>query len=152
MTAMMHDYRFMNPHRGYLCLNEVEFGAPLKPAMSSIFRAKVTSPNTYRTIVLEAKRYNALEALKEGLVDGLGDFNDIKTFIEEYHLLEKAKSGVYGLLKAEIWKETIADMDKWESRDQEIANQRAQDKERRAEQQRKVEEWERSNPRNKAKL
>ncbi|CAD0016615.1 unnamed protein product [Aureobasidium pullulans] len=22
MTAMMHDYRIMNPHRGYICLNE----------------------------------------------------------------------------------------------------------------------------------
>lgn len=56
MLAMHHDYRIMNPHRGYLCLNEVELGVPLQPAMSSIFRQKV-SPQTYRTLVLEAKRY-----------------------------------------------------------------------------------------------
>ncbi|KAL8849178.1 MAG: hypothetical protein Q9198_011154, partial [Flavoplaca austrocitrina] len=47
MTAMMHDYRFMNPHRGFLCLNELEFGASLKAPMSSIFRQKLPNPNTY---------------------------------------------------------------------------------------------------------
>jgi hypothetical protein len=40
----------------YLCLNEVELGAPLRPPMSSIFRQKV-SPQCYRSLVLEAKRF-----------------------------------------------------------------------------------------------
>jgi enoyl-CoA hydratase/carnithine racemase len=56
MTAMMHDYRIMNPHRGYLCLNEVELGVPLRPAMSSVFRQKC-SPTVYRTLVLEGRRF-----------------------------------------------------------------------------------------------
>ena len=56
MLAMMHDYRFMNPHRGYVCLNEVELGVPLRPPMSSVFRQKVT-PTVYRTLVLEGKRF-----------------------------------------------------------------------------------------------
>jgi hypothetical protein len=46
MTAMMHD----------LCLNEVELGVPLRPAMSSIFRQKC-SPTVYRTLVLEGRRF-----------------------------------------------------------------------------------------------
>jgi enoyl-CoA hydratase/carnithine racemase len=25
MTAMMHDYRIMNPHKGFVCLNELDF-------------------------------------------------------------------------------------------------------------------------------
>jgi hypothetical protein len=29
MMAMAHDYRIMNPHKGFLCLNELEFGAGL---------------------------------------------------------------------------------------------------------------------------
>lgn len=107
MTAMMHDYRFMNPHRGFLCLNELEFGAPLTPPMSSIFRQKLPSPNTYRTMVLEAKRFNALEALQEGIVDGLGMVPEVLTFIEEMKLVDKAKSGVYGQLKKEMWRETV---------------------------------------------
>ena len=56
MLAMMHDYRIMNPHRGYLCLNEVELGVPLRPPMTSVFRQKV-SPQTYRRMVLEAARF-----------------------------------------------------------------------------------------------
>ena len=58
MLAMMHDYRIMNPHRGYLCLNELELGVPLRPPMSSVFRQKV-SPQTYRRMVLEAARFKA---------------------------------------------------------------------------------------------
>lgn len=56
MLAMMHDYRIMNPHRGYVCLNEVELGVPLRPPMSSVFRQKVT-PGTYRSLVLEGRRF-----------------------------------------------------------------------------------------------
>ena len=56
MTAMMHDYRLFNPHRGYLCLNELDFGAPLKAPMAAVFRQKLPSPATYRTLVLEAIR------------------------------------------------------------------------------------------------
>lgn len=107
MTAMMQDYRIMNPHRGFLCLNELEFGAPLPGPMASIFRQKISSPNTYRTIVLEAKRYNALEALKEGIVDGLGGLEEVLTFVDEMKLRVKSKSGVYGRLKAEMWRETV---------------------------------------------
>lgn len=152
MTAMMHDYRFMNPHRGYLCLNELEFGAPLKPAMASIFREKIPNPNTYRTVVLEAKRLNALEALKEGLVDGLGDFDEVMSFVEETALLKKAASGVYGMLKAEMWKHTVADLDEWQTAEQEIAKQKSQNERRRTEQQTRVEEWEKASFRTKARL
>lgn len=107
MTAMMHDYRLMNPHRGYVCLNELDFGAPLKPPMASIFRQKLPSPATYRTLVLEAKRFNALEALKEGIVDGLGGVEEAVAFVEEMGLGGKGRSGVYGRLKAEMWGETV---------------------------------------------
>lgn len=57
MLAMHHDYRIMNAQKGFVCLNEIDFGAPLKPPMTSIFRQKV-SPTTYRSLVLEGKRFN----------------------------------------------------------------------------------------------
>lgn len=34
MLAMHHDYRVMNAERGFACLNELEFGAPLKSPVS----------------------------------------------------------------------------------------------------------------------
>lgn len=111
MTAMHHDYRIMNPHKGFVCLNELDFGAPLKPPMASIFRQKLPRPDTYRTMVLESKRFNALEALKEGIIDGLGGWGEARGFIEEMKLIGRGDSGVYGRLKEEMWRETVGLLD-----------------------------------------
>ena len=111
MTAMMHDYRIMNPHKGYLCLNELQFGAPLRPAMASIFRQKLVRPDTYRAMVLESKRFNALECFKEGIVDSLGSWDETLAFIQEMKLTDKAESGVYGRMKEEMWRETVSYLD-----------------------------------------
>jgi len=56
MLAMFHDYRIMNPHKGYVCLNEVELGVELRPGMSAVFRQKM-EPQTYRRMVLEGVRF-----------------------------------------------------------------------------------------------
>jgi enoyl-CoA hydratase/carnithine racemase len=110
MTAMMHDYRIMNPHKGFLCLNELEFGASLQPPMASIFRVKL-GMTTVRTMILESKRYPALEALKEGMLDGVGGLQETLAFIDEYKLTQKAKSPSYGKIKEELYREVVKDLD-----------------------------------------
>lgn len=55
----------------------------------------------------------ALDALKEGIVDGLGGLSETLTHIEEFKLVERAQAGMsgkiaYGQLKEEMWKETRA--------------------------------------------
>ncbi|KAL8719012.1 MAG: hypothetical protein Q9181_008122, partial [Wetmoreana brouardii] len=144
MTAMMHDYRFMNPHRGYLCLNELEFGAPLQPPMSSIFRQKIPSPNTYRTLVLEAKRFSALEALEGGMVDGLGDLDDVVKFVREIKLVQMGRSGVYGRLKGEMWRETVGFLDAGAGEEEVGKREKEEQKKREENEERRVVEWERS--------
>ncbi|PHH67140.1 hypothetical protein CDD81_2909 [Ophiocordyceps australis] len=42
MLAMAHDYRLAPTPRGFLCLNELLFGAPLKPAMAAMRRSRVS--------------------------------------------------------------------------------------------------------------
>lgn len=143
MTAMMHDYRHMNPHRGFLCLNENEFGAPLKPPMASIFRQKVPNPNTFRTMVLESKRYGALEGLKEGFLDGLGGVPEVINFVQEMRLVERAKSGVYGRLKAEMWGETVRLLDDYEAGEKRAEQDNVANAKRQIEEKKRVEEWER---------
>ncbi|PNS20281.1 Enoyl-CoA delta isomerase 1, peroxisomal [Sphaceloma murrayae] len=106
MLAMHHDYRIMNPHKGYLCLNEVELGVPLRPPMSSIFRQK-TTPTTYRTLVLEGRRFKSLDALKDGIVDALGGLDETLKYIDELQLVKKADKGVYGELKREMYRESL---------------------------------------------
>ncbi|KAL8977606.1 MAG: hypothetical protein Q9205_006627 [Flavoplaca limonia] len=152
MTAMMHDYRFMNPHRGFLCLNELEFGASLKAPMSSIFRQKLPNPNTYRTMVLEAKRFNALEALQEGIVDGLGMVPEVLKFIQEMGLVEKAKSGVYGQLKAEMWRETVGYLDDYAGSEKMIEESMRGEERRKERGEKRVEEWEKLKDQKGAKL
>lgn len=152
MTAMMHDYRIMNPHRGFLCVNELEFGAPLPAPMASIFRQKVPSPNTYRAMVLESKRFNALEALKEGVIDSLGGVDEVLSFSKEFKLVRKADTGVYGRLKQEMWRETVDFLATAEADEKRMAQYVKDQKKREAEEERRVEEWERQSKSGKSKL
>lgn len=64
MLAMMHDYRIMNPHKGYLCLNELELGAPLRPPMTSIFREKLNA-QVFRKLILQAARLKVSQITTE---------------------------------------------------------------------------------------
>ncbi|KIW16604.1 hypothetical protein PV08_03792 [Exophiala spinifera] len=110
MTAMMHDYRIMNPHKGFVCLNELDFGASLQPTMASVFRVKL-SMSTFRNMVLESKRYPALEALKEGIIDGVGSVDETLAFIAEMKLTQKAQGKSYGKIKEELYREVVKDLD-----------------------------------------
>jgi Delta3-Delta2-enoyl-CoA isomerase len=110
MTAMMHDYRIMNPHKGFVCLNELDFGAPLQPAMASVFRVKLNL-STFRNMVLESRRYPALEALKEGILDGVGGIEETLAFVHEMKLAQKAQGKSYGLIKEEMNREIVKDLD-----------------------------------------
>jgi len=110
MTAMMHDYRIMNPHKGFLCLNELDFGAALQPGMTSVFRVKLNM-TTFRNMVLESKRFSALEALKEGIIDGVGGVDETLAFVKEMQLTHKAQGKSYGKIKEELYREVIKDLD-----------------------------------------
>ncbi|KAM5343171.1 hypothetical protein ACJ41O_014137 [Fusarium nematophilum] len=103
MLATAQDYRLAPSPRGFLCLNELLFGAPLKPAMSGLFRHKF-SPQTYRSLVLEARRFSAEEAVQAGIADGVATgLDDLLAFVKDKDLVGKSKSGVYGVLKAEMY-------------------------------------------------
>ncbi|KAH6851278.1 ClpP/crotonase-like domain-containing protein [Chaetomium sp. MPI-CAGE-AT-0009] len=107
MLAMHHDYRIMSPARGFACVNELDFGVPLKAAMSSIFRLKLP-PTTYRDLVLEAKRFGGPAAVEAGLVDAVGGLETALGMVRERGLERKAGTGIYGLMKAEMYRESVA--------------------------------------------
>ncbi|KAI1774218.1 enoyl-CoA hydratase/isomerase family protein [Hypoxylon cercidicola] len=110
MLAMHHDYRVFTGAKGYLCINELEFGVPLMPPMSSIFRIK-TTPHVYRDMVLEARRFDAEAALEAGLVDRIGELDAALSLIQERALVKKGASTAYGMLKAEMYRESVALLD-----------------------------------------
>ncbi|UNI24679.1 hypothetical protein JDV02_010409 [Purpureocillium takamizusanense] len=116
MLSLAHDYRLAPAPRGFLCLNELLFGAPLKPAMAAIVRHKLT-PQAYRTVALEARRFSGPQAVDIGLADavvasggGEDGVAEALAFIAERELLEKPKRGVYGTIKAEMYKGLIGEI------------------------------------------
>ncbi|KFA74711.1 hypothetical protein S40288_03955 [Stachybotrys chartarum IBT 40288] len=110
MLAMAHDYRLAPSPKGYLCANELNFGAPLLPAMSAIFRHKLPAP-TYRSIVLEAHMFPGAEAVSAGIADATAtSLDEALAFAEEKALKDKNATGVYGVLKAEMYKDLLAFM------------------------------------------
>jgi len=71
--ALAHDYRVMNAQRGYLCMNEIEFGAHIPSGMLGTIKSVVKSFQTMRKLVLEGRRFTSQEALEHGLVDAVAD-------------------------------------------------------------------------------
>ena len=148
MLSMYHDYRIANPNRGFLCLNELDLGVPLKPAMSSIFREKLTA-QVYREMVLEAKRFGGKEAFEKGIVDGLGGPDEALLFIDAKKLTEKARMGVYGSLKREMFRETLRYIDHLDSEEINVEKGDERETKHQEEVTDRVREWERNNTKTK---
>lgn len=102
MLSMYHDYRIQNPSRGFLCVNELDFGAPMHAPMVTVFREKLPAA-VVRDAILEAKRFAGPEALKRGIVDELGGLDEALAFIKGRGLEKKAASGVYATLREEMY-------------------------------------------------
>lgn len=165
MLAMHHDYRIYAASTGqdakgkirksHLCLNEVEFGMPLMPAMSSIFRIK-TAPHVYRRLVLEAHRFDGPQALEAGLVDdvaadAVSGINAVLRLVQDRALTKKAATGVYGFLKAEMYRESVALLGATDGGTASFQALTAAEKKRKADGAKWFEDWKRSRA-DKAKL
>ncbi|KAG8992397.1 hypothetical protein FRB94_011629 [Tulasnella sp. JGI-2019a] len=112
MLAMHQDYRVMSPSRCWCCLNEIDLGMEIHPSISSIFRAKLDA-RTYRTAILEGKRFTAQEALQSGVVDAIGDMSDVIKLVKDRNLVGKGSKNVYGLLRDEMYRETIGLLERY---------------------------------------
>ncbi|UZJ55461.1 hypothetical protein CBS101457_004781 [Exobasidium rhododendri] len=69
--AMAHDYRVFNGAKGYMCMNEIDFGAQIPPGLLAALSSKMTSSSLLRKVVLEGHRFGGEEALAEKMVDVL---------------------------------------------------------------------------------
>ncbi|KAI1004004.1 hypothetical protein K3495_g4210 [Podosphaera aphanis] len=140
MLAMYHDYRVMNPSRGFLCLNELDLGIPLQPAMSSIFRQKL-KPSIYKLMVLEARRFTGKQALEGGLVDMLGGIPEAIALIDERKLAAKPGTRIYGLLRVEMFRETLSYIDNYDKEEKMNEEFMTDETKRRDVAMQKVEKW-----------
>lgn len=104
--ACAHDYRIMNEKRGYMCMNEIDFGAPLPHGLQQALASKIANQKDMRKTVLEGHRWGAREALEAGIVDGLGESpKDVLEKAKELaeKLKGKAKMGCWGTNKEVIY-------------------------------------------------
>lgn len=110
MLAMYHDYRVQNPDKGFLCINELEFGVPLQTPMMAIFHEKLT-PITFRNVILEARRFGGQDALQAGIVDAVGGLDEAMALIRDWKLPNKAATGIYGTMKEEMYARVLNALD-----------------------------------------
>jgi enoyl-CoA hydratase/carnithine racemase len=107
-TALHHDYRIQNPSKGFLCLNEVHFGAIIPSPMVSIVKTKIGNRGAVRDLLLEGRRFDAKEALAQGIIDATGGLDETLAFIKQRNLTKLAEAGVYGAIKDDTYREHIA--------------------------------------------
>jgi enoyl-CoA hydratase/carnithine racemase len=68
LLALAHDYRVMRRDKGFFVLPEIDAGIPFRQAMVGLLRAKLP-PGTLRDAVLTGRRYDAVQARADGIVD-----------------------------------------------------------------------------------
>ena len=102
VPALHRDCRVRNPARGFICLNEMLFGANMDPALIGIFSAKIESPATFRSLILQGHRFTAQQALEQGVVDGLGGLDETLKFVVTRELVRKGESGICGGLRRDV--------------------------------------------------
>ncbi|EEH40098.1 hypothetical protein PAAG_08947 [Paracoccidioides lutzii Pb01] len=105
--ALSHDYRIMNSSRGFISMPPVNLGLHFD-GIGSLPRLKL-APQVARKMLLEAHKWTGKEALADGIVDAIADperMMDVAMELAE-KWAPKAKMGVYGVLRTELWGDAI---------------------------------------------
>ncbi|KAG6909946.1 putative secondary metabolism biosynthetic enzyme [Tephrocybe rancida] len=115
MLSLACDYRVMtdgSKRNAWLCMNEVHFGAVWPLSFAAILRAKVGDQRLQRKIALEGHRFTAQEAFDDGLLDHLVAGNSVDILAKAEEVADQfgtnAQSGVWGLIKTDLYRDTLA--------------------------------------------
>ncbi|KAK7902700.1 hypothetical protein LTR67_002346 [Exophiala xenobiotica] len=110
--ALAHDYRVMNAERGYISMPPVNLGLHFE-GIGTLARLKL-APVVARKMLLEAHRWTGKEACVDGIVDAVavpgGMLGLAMEFAEKW--APKAKMGVYGVLRQELYGEAAVKFQK----------------------------------------
>ncbi|KAH7906848.1 ClpP/crotonase-like domain-containing protein [Hygrophoropsis aurantiaca] len=116
ILALACDYRVMtdgSARRAWMCMNEVNFGAPWPLSFTALLEAKVSSPTLRRRIALEGYRMTATEALDAEIIDRLAPGVDgTKGVLEVAEKLAEEvaglpKEGVCGSIKTYLYRDCL---------------------------------------------
>lgn len=101
------DYRVMNSKRGFYSMPPVNLGLHFE-GIGALPRLKL-GPRIARKMLLEAHKWTGKEAFADGIVDAIAEPDKmldvaVKLAAEQ---APRAKMGVYGLLRTELWGEAL---------------------------------------------
>ena len=112
VLAMTHDFRIMRNDRGYLCMNEVILPSQIPAGMMSVLKSKIGNKNLLRDILLTAKKFSAIEAMENGLIDDIAENSDLlEKAMKMATQLIKFNSNTFVKIKREMNKEPIESLD-----------------------------------------
>ena len=82
--------------------------------------------------------------MEGGIVDGLGGLEEVLGFVRERGLVDKPKMGVYGVLKREMFRETLGYIDGYEESEKTDEEVEKKEVRRKEEGESRVAEWKRN--------
>ncbi|KAJ9652398.1 hypothetical protein H2198_008367 [Neophaeococcomyces mojaviensis] len=105
--ALSCDYRVMNSKRGFFSMPPVNLGLHFD-GIGALPRLKL-GPRIARKMLLEAHRWTSKEALADGIVDAIAEPDKLLDLAVALAAEQapRAKMGVYGLLRTELWGEAL---------------------------------------------
>lgn len=105
--ALSCDYRVMNSKRGFFSMPPVDLGLHFE-GIGALPRLKL-DPRVARKMLLEAHRWTGKAAFEDGIVDAIAEPDALLgTAIKlAESVAPRAKMGVYGLLRSELWGEAL---------------------------------------------
>lgn len=105
--ALSCDYRIMNSKRGFISMPPVNLGLCFD-GIGTLPRLKL-SPQIARKMLLHAHKWTGEAALQDGIVDEIADPKDMRNRAIEVAKIhsERARMGVYALLRAELWGDAL---------------------------------------------
>lgn len=105
--SLCHDIRVMNPKKGFMCMNEVEFGAPMPTPMMSILRVKLGYKYAGQATMF-ATRFTGPQAHELGFVDALGGIEVAEDYVAKLGKFANAPS--YGALRKELYRDVLDEL------------------------------------------
>ncbi|KAI0050460.1 ClpP/crotonase [Auriscalpium vulgare] len=115
MIALACDYRVMTDgakRNAWVCMNEIDFGAPWPISFGQLVLAKLTRSSVLRKLALEGHRFTPKEALDAEIVDEIVPGGTAGVVARAHELAEskaeKAQAGVWGAIKSELYRPLTA--------------------------------------------
>ncbi|TYJ52181.1 hypothetical protein B9479_007226 [Cryptococcus floricola] len=108
VIALACDYRIMASGKGWMCMSEVTFGAPLPNSFGAFLPALIPNPQHLRDTML-ARRWTQPELLEIGLIDEIVKPEEVLKRAIEVGEREgpKVAPGSWGLIKEDLRKPII---------------------------------------------